>query len=172
MKIEDNFLDQHEFDKIQQVMAGEEFPWFIRYRYYAGPPVSIEDTMDDHQFIHIFYEDSYPRSEFTLIASLLYLLQPVLIFRIRANLLPKLSNIVEPVWFHSDVDILSEEKQKHCTTSIFYMNTNNGYTIFEDGTKVESVANRLLTFPANMKHTGTSCTDQPNRIIINLNYFK
>ena len=51
------------------------------------------------------------------------------------------------------------------------MNTNNGYTIFEDGTKVESVANRMITFPANLKHTGTSCTDQQVRIVINFDYF-
>ena len=42
---------------------------------------------------------------------------------------------------------------------------------FEDGTKVESVGNRLLTFPANMKHMGTSCTDQQFRIVINFNYY-
>ena len=52
------------------------------------------------------------------------------------------------------------------------MNTNNGYTKFENGTKVESVANRMLTFSANMKHTGTSCTDEKRRIVINFNYYR
>ena len=69
------------------------------------------------------------------------------------------------------MDDLSEEKQKQWKTSIFYVNTNNGYTLFEDGTKVESVANRMLTFPTNMKHTGTSCTDSQTRIVINFNYY-
>ena len=67
---------------------------------------------------------------------------------------------------------LSEEKLKQSSTSIFYVNTNNGYTKFEDGTKVESVANRMVTFPSNMKHTGTSCTDERIRVVINFNYFK
>ena len=58
------------------------------------------------------------------------------------------------------------------TTSIFYMNTNNGYTEFEDGTKVESIANRIVSFPFNMEHTGTSCTDEQTRIVINFNYVK
>ena len=57
------------------------------------------------------------------------------------------------------------------STSIFYMNTNNGYTKFEDGTKVESVANRMVTFPANMKHAETSCTDEKIRVVINFNLF-
>ena len=65
---------------------------------------------------------------------------------------------------------MSEEKLKHWTTSIFYVNTNNGYTVFEDGTKVESVANRMLTFPSNLKHCGTSCTDKNIRSVINFNY--
>ena len=50
------------------------------------------------------------------------------------------------------------------------MNTNNGYTEFEDGTKVESVANRFVSFPEKMKHRGTSCTDKKTRIVININY--
>ena len=50
------------------------------------------------------------------------------------------------------------------------MNTNNGYTRFEDGTKVESVANRMVTFPNQMMHTGTTTTDSEYRLVINLNY--
>jgi hypothetical protein len=50
------------------------------------------------------------------------------------------------------------------------VNTNNGYTKFEDGTKVECVANRLLTFPTNIKHCGASCTDEKTRVVINFNY--
>ena len=50
------------------------------------------------------------------------------------------------------------------------MNTNNGYTEFENGVKIESVANRLITFPAGMKHRGTSCTDKKIRVVINFNY--
>ena len=175
-RIEDNFLDQHEFDKMQKFMTAENFPWFFRYRYYVGPPIeigdSIENELDDFQFIHAFYDDYSPSSVYMEhLTHLLELLQPVSIWRIRANLLTRLPNIVDNP-FHSDMDILPEEKRKHWTTSILYVNTNNGYTVFEDGTRVESVANRLLTFPANMNHTGTSCTDQPTRLIINLNYFK
>jgi hypothetical protein len=50
------------------------------------------------------------------------------------------------------------------------MNTNNGYTEFEDGTRVESVANRFISFPVGMKHRGTSCTDKKTRVVINFNF--
>ena len=54
--------------------------------------------------------------------------------------------------------------------SIFYMNTNNGWTEFEDGVKIHSVANRLVTFPNYIKHTSVSCSDQTYRMVLNLNY--
>jgi hypothetical protein len=57
-------------------------------------------------------------------------------------------------------------------TSILYLNTNNGYTKFEDGTKVDSIKNRLLTFPTHMRHTSSTCTDENYRINININYYK
>ena len=55
--------------------------------------------------------------------------------------------------------------------AIFSINSNNGYTILEDGTKIESVENRLVSFPAEMRHSGTTCTDEQARVVINLNYF-
>ena len=96
---------------------------------------------------------------------------PILLWRIKANLLTKTPNIVENE-FHVDVFDGELKVREQLTTSIFYVNTNNGYTKFEDGTKIESVANRLISFPSNMKHTGTSCTDEKIRIVINFNYLK
>ena len=62
-------------------------------------------------------------------------------------------------------------KSAFTTALIFYLNTNNGYTKFEDGTVVKSIANRLLTFPTLCKHTSSSCTDVEARVNINFNYF-
>ena len=66
------------------------------------------------------------------------------------------------------------EPLKHTSmiTSIFYVNTTNGPTILEDGTEIECRANRLVSYPYNTYHAGVLCTDQPYRIVINLNYFK
>ncbi len=73
--------------------------------------------------------------------------------------------------FHYDVSDFIPEQAKNWITSILYINTNNGYTRFETGEVVESVENRLVTFPANLKHTGTSCTDEKVRVVVNFNYF-
>ena len=167
MKIDD-FLDQKEFDELQTLMMSSNFAWF----YNDGIDYKNEIT-DKFQFTHIFYRHDSPHSELHVqLKFILEKLNPISIYQIKANLLTKTPNIIENT-FHSDLEnILPEEKQKQWTTSIFYVNTNNGYTKFEDGTKVESIANRMITFPTNMKHTGTSCTDENTRVVINFNYFK
>ena len=166
MKIEDNFLKQEEFDKIQKLMGEPSpFPWFYADR------IVFEDDVDKFQFIHAFYDNHMPMSPFNNeLDSIINIIQPFSIVKIRAKLLTRTPEIVEST-FHVDIP-LSEEKLKQWTTSIFYINTNNGYTKFEDGTIVESVANRMLSFPANMKHCGTSCTNERRRIVINFNYFE
>ena len=166
MKIEDNFLKQEEFDKIQKLMGEPSpFPWFYADR------IVFEDDVDKFQFIHAFYDNHMPMSPFSNeLDSIINIIQPFSIVKIRAKLLTRTPEIVEST-FHVDIP-LSEENLKQWTTSIFYINTNNGYTKFEDGTIVESVANRMLSFPANMKHCGTSCTDERRRVVINFNYFE
>jgi len=181
MKIEDNFLDQKDFDELQTLMMGFEIDW--HYGKSQVYPVGELDSdgkiiypkevdKNKFQFVHMFYHAPAPRSAyFENLVPILEIKNPVSLIRIKANLLIRTPNIVED-GFHVDMTNVPEEKQKQLTTSILYMNTNNGYTKFEDGTKVESVANRFVTFPANMKHTGTSCTDENTRVVINFNYFK
>ena len=166
MKIKDNFLKQEEFDKIQNFIdEPSPFPWFFLDR------IVFKEDVDKFQFIHSFYDNHTPMSPFTNeLDSIISIIQPFSIVKIRAKLLTRTPEIVEST-FHVDIP-MPEEKLKQWTTSIFYVNTNNGYTKFEDGTKVESVANRMLTFPANIKHCGTSCTNERRRIVINFNYFK
>jgi len=166
LHVEDNFLGQKEFDTLQTHMMGNNFTW------YYNTFIDYEGQQDKFQFNHMFYGLDKPTSGyFELLKPLLEIMNPVSVFRIKANLLTRTPEIVENE-LHVDITFLSEEKRKQWTTSIFYMNTNNGYTKFEDGTKVESVANRLITFPANMKHTGTSCTNERTRLVINFNYYR
>ena len=165
--IEDNCLDQEKFDELQTFMMGKLFPWTY------NDTIEYEGQKDRFMFNHIFYIDGLPSSPICeKMEPIIKKLNVFALARIKANLLTRTPNIVEGE-FHIDIGgISSEEKLKQWTTSIFYMNTNNGYTIFEDGAKVESVANRMITFPANVKHKGTSCSDEKTRVNINFNYFK
>jgi hypothetical protein len=165
MKIEDDFLEQNEFDELQNLMMSNMMSWFF---------LDGIDYQDDvkYQFAHDFYKGHIPSlPDCEKLNPILEIINPISIWRIKANLLARTSNIVENL-FHVDMTGLSEEKLKQWTTSIFYINTNNGYTKFEDGTKVESVANRMVTFPSNLEHTFPPCTDEKTRVVINFNYFE
>ena len=168
MKIIDNFLEQKEFEKIQSRFMADMFAWFF------CDHIDYKDDKNKFQFIHRIYSSLHPFQYSEIcetISPILRKIDPLALLRIKANLLTRTPNIIVNK-FHVDMAGMSEENQKQWTTSIFYINTNNGYTEFETGEIVESVANRMVTFPTNMKHTGTSCTDQKTRILINFNYFK
>ena len=85
--------------------------------------------------------------------------------RAKANLLT-ITPKIKQFDFHTDFD-----DKENLTTAILYLNTCNGYTIFKDGTKVESFANRFVEFDSKLEHTGTTCTDENVRVVINFNYF-
>ena len=86
--------------------------------------------------------------------------------RMKANLLTKTPSFIENE-FHVD-----DPTKKPFTTAIFYLNSNNGYTKFKDNTKVESKENRLIRFPVAKEHTGSSCTDENIRVVINFLYME
>ncbi len=164
MEIIDNFLVNSEFGHIKQSLLGSFFPWNISK--------IVDDTSNNYnrnvQMVHMFYERHAPVDDsIGLLYPILQKLQPCSLLKIKANFLIGVDNIVEH-GFHND--ILDAEDRPYLKTSIFYMNTCNGYTLFEDGTKVESVANRIVTFPNSMKHTGTTTTDSEYRMVINFNY--
>ena len=56
------------------------------------------------------------------------------------------------------------------TTAILYLNTNNGWTEIEGYGKINSVANRVVIFDSNLKHTGVTTTDEKIRVMLNFNY--
>tara|TARA_B100001245_G_scaffold1397_1_gene1109 strand:+ start:12040 stop:12549 length:510 start_codon:yes stop_codon:yes gene_type:complete len=167
MEVIDNFLEEDNLKDLQSYCLGADCLWS---RFDA---VTHKDgSKDQHQFVHGFYRNNAPdyHNDMNILNSILNKICPISIYRIKMNLLTKTTDIAVNT-FHQDMYGLSKEKMKQWTTSIFYVNTNNGYTEFEDGTKVESVANRIVTFPSNTMHRGTSSTDQDARVIINFNYF-
>ena len=169
-EIFDNFLDNDVFKEMQQTILGERFPWHLN-EYILSPELDRHKKV--FQFTHSLYKEYNPSSKLcSIIDPILEIIYPIAIYRIKANLRTRTTSIEESDYHVDFTDFgNNQEKLKQWTTSIFYMNTNNGYTKFEDGSKVESVANRLITFTSDMKHLGTSCTDESKRVVINFNYF-
>ena len=148
------------------MMMSHAFEW-----YWSDGQAEIPQT-DRFMFNHLFYKcgtksgDDYTGSgpnsnHYHLIEPCIRQLRAKTIRRIKANLTTKTTSHEEG-GYHTDYsDII---------TAVYYINTNNGYTQFKDGTKVESVANRAVIFDSNLEHQGVGCTDEKRKVVINFNY--
>ena len=155
MKIIDDFLSEDEYQDLCSFIQDSRFPWTY------GKTISESKFC---QLTHCFYQFDVPTQFFQNVEFFREKLEMASLVRIKANLNPvtETLQIHDDAW-HNDFD--------NMTTAIYYLNTNNGFTKFENGDKVNSVANRIVIFDSNLKHTGTSCTDSYARLLINLNYF-
>ena len=161
IEIIDNFMPKSVFGEFQNIF--NEIPWYLI-------PVLQNPTCDpihNFMFCHTFYVQHRPKSELfsKYIEPLLSHMQVHSLIRVKANLTTRTEKIIKH-GFHRDYKGVDNS-----FTSILYLNTNDGYTEFENGTKVESIENRLITFPVSYLHTGTTCTDKPFRSVINFNYY-
>ena len=162
MKIVDNFLPSSQFKELQSFMLGEYYPWFFSdWIHHPGD--------GNYQFVNTFFrfETEEPSPGYYLIHDCLRVLRPKKIYRIKANLNPQTSSHVRG-GYH--VDFSKREHGFNCTTSILYLNTNNGWTAFKNGDKVDCVENRMVIFDSTLDHEGVSCTDQLRKVVINFNY--
>jgi len=160
LKVIDNFLSKEYFDNLKNVICSYDFPWF----FCPGSVYSDSKNLNDFIFTHTFYKNNNILSNhYPILFELLEKLNCKALVRIKANLRPRGETIVQ-----SDVHIDSPNNK----TAILYLNTNNGYTEFENGDKVESIENRLLIFNSNLKHKGSNCTNQKRRIVLNINYYE
>ena len=157
IEIIDNFLPEEEFKSIESFMMGGEFRWF----YAEGR--SIKDDGLYHMTHMFFQPEVGSNSEhLNMWNTFMNKVGAKKCTRIKANLTFKTPTI-ESADYHMDYD--------DRTTAIFYITTNNGYTEFENGVRVKSVANRVCIFDSNLKHRGTTHTEGGHRrIVVNFNY--
>ena len=173
--IEDNFLPEDEFKEIQEYYLGSSSPW-----YWANHKVkeSYDDessefySLNDYQLVHVFFngqvsqKSGLPATQSSQIESMSCILKRLPMYallRLKLNLNPR----TDTHWisgFHTDSRLDN-------LTSIFYFNTCNGSTVFEKGGEVDSVENRLITFPANLRHASKTTTNVKARYVLNINYF-
>ena len=170
VKIIDDLLDNNSFQELNLTLLPStedaRLPW------YFGSIITGEniDDLKNHQFTYVFYK-GYP--EFFLDQNY-PLIDPILrkipdlyqLVRIKANLQLHSEEKYISGW-HWD-DSIKQTPVKNAFVGIFYLNTNNGYTELDDGTRVDCVANRLLLFPNEMKHRGVSTNATRIKSVINI----
>lgn len=160
MIIKDNIIKKEDADYIESIFSGFYFPYFINQ---IVPPENVKD----YQMTHIFFDENKVTSDFfNILKPILDYLKPKALVRIKANLNHQQENI-NIHGYHVDFDY------KNLKTAVYYVNTNNGFTIFKkDSKKIISKKNKILIFDSEEEHSGTNCTDQPFRITINFNYYE
>jgi hypothetical protein len=165
-EVVDNFLDEKYFTELEKNIAkpNSKMPWFWE--------PSVTGNSDEKEcsklfyMTHSFYENNLPTSNlldkffplFTKLGEIGALI------RVKANFYPNTEILYEHP-MHVDYSF-------HNTGAILSMNTCDGYTKLEDGTKINSVANRLLIFDASTPHCSTTTTNIPARINININFIR
>jgi len=171
-QIIDNFLPEDHFKNLYDFFMGTGMIW--NYNDMVDYPGENEDQF---QFTHTFFT-SYEQKGFVsplsdVVRPFLDLLKVKVLIKIKANLILKGESHMEGR-FHYDHELVGSRLPDGTLTSytaIYYINTNNGYTLFKDGNyKVDSVANRLVIFDSTKLHKAVNCTDERRRIVINFNY--
>ena len=163
-EVKDNFLSDDDFSNLSALMLSHDLPWYYNDK-------KVRENDGQYQFTHTFYRKFCWSSDwFMYLEPILEKFNPIALIRIKANLTPKQYKRQQSSLHCDGEDEWGRVVEKEWLTSIFYLNTNNGYTFFEDGTKIKSVANRLLTFPSSTKHGGSTCDDENVRVLINFNY--
>ena len=157
--ITENFLDDEAFKFIEQQLMGTQFPWFFQ-------PGVVEENDDGlwTYFAHQCFAENRPQSNYIQILQPLFdRLNPKALVRAKANCYIR-SEKLHQHNFHIDGDY------DH-NLAILSINTCNGFTVLEDGTKIESKRNRLLIINGSQKHASTTCTDAQMRVNIGVNFF-
>ena len=159
-EIIDDFLDKEQFKKIKNKLLHYNFGWYLSHAVTG----TDNKNKEHYNFTHKFYEHYRINSEvFSDLLFIINKLEVKSLLRIKANLYPKTEKIIEHD-FHVDYEFPHK-------SALYMINTNNGFTILEDGKKIKTKENRMLLFDASEKHKSTTCTDDIYKCNIIFNYF-
>jgi hypothetical protein len=161
-QIIDNFLPNHLFIPLKsEIVNNKYFSWN-----HISSLNSEQKTTDLSMYlIHMVYLKHEPLSYvwenfFRDVVELLPELKALI--RIKINFYPVTSTLTEHA-VHTDDDFTHKG-------AVLSLTTCDGYTKLEDGTKIDSVENRLVIFDAGKPHNSTSTTTPIGRYNINFNY--
>jgi len=164
----DNFLSPEEFKKLKDYFYySRELPWY--YSPYTVLPEAKEADEPDHpQLQHVLLspktgEPVWYHSGSTMVLDLINKINPNTLYRIKLNMqFP--NKIQERNALHLDLPNFSEH-----TIGIYYLNTCDGYTFLKDGTKIDTIENRLVLLSGDTMHTGCAPTTG-RRVVINIDF--
>ena len=167
VKVIDDFLPHDLYEELRdEIVFNDNFPLYV------GDAVSHykeHDEFSDENWnwycTHQFYNRDKPMSGSCDRVLEIFegaLLNCRSLMRIKANFYPYTETLREH-GKHADFDF------PHYA-AIYSLNTCNGFTRLSDGTKIDSVANRMLFFDGSTLHNSSTTTNAKGRYNINFNY--
>ena len=172
IRVKDNFLSERDFIFLKEIFFHNNTTWKPQWSIADPLEVSNGVNYDDWYLTHtVYYEYEILSSAFNDIKE--KLITPIAKLeginfsqstRIKANFYPHTQAVKEHKP-HRDA-----HTGNRLRGALFSFNTCDGYTGFADGTKVESVENRLILFDSLEEHFSTSTSNAQARINLNINY--
>ena len=169
LKIIDNFLTDNDFNLLVSNTVGRNDGHQVQFRVVSNVENfgAIEENWSWYM-INMLYSTDTPQNEICgkiyemFVPKFKKLANFKTMIRIKMNAYPY-TNVVKEHKEHIDFNY------EHIG-AVFSLNTCDGYTKFSDGTKVESVANRIVFFDASKKHHSTTTSNAKLRYNINFNF--
>jgi len=167
----DDFLSQEEHQHIyQRLMHGAEGTMNFDDlqnavpMYYSRSVADDDDINGSGYFYNILYRQPYPVGDYfdIICAPLLSKIDFKALLRVKVNWFPRTSEVRQN-GMHQDYPYPVDNL-------LYSVNTCDGYTTLNCGTKIESVANRALIFRGDLPHCSSSTSNKPLRCNININF--
>ena len=174
-RIKDNFLPDDLFTQLTDYVGGWETPFRPNvYWYYMN--TSVNDGDGCPQFTNMSYVNGKPLSNvYDVIDSLVFpTLRPLAVLRVKLNMTPR-AVVQKRTPLHIDITGQPDESGGYkyipdYKVCILYLNDGDGYTYFDDGSIVETKANRAVLFDGDRYHGGAASTNANVRTVLNINY--
>ena len=157
MKVIDSAIDDDVIDDYMSIITSADFPWF----YAQGTPNQSHQHNFNLKHIYVL-DDGIQNSQY------------------QSHLDPFLSVLnvdkVHRSWVNCDIwDRTNRVEGMHQdreigTTALFYLNTCNGFTLFEGGCKVQSKKGRMAMFPSSKPHSAVRQTNVIRRFTLTIVY--
>lgn len=169
IEVIENKIPQQLQDKIENLLLGEYFPWFLNAKTAADKVDLSVREQDGFQFTHCFVRSGQIESRFynDVIKLLDFVdFREVELWRIKANLTTNIfgsENTIQPI--HTD------RTENNFVTLLYYVNDSDGDTFFfENGQiikKIKPVKGNFVLFNSNLEHAGSYPVKYPYRSVIN-----
>ena len=174
VKIIDNFLDAYAFHEIQKtIVYNPDFELFLQpIVAFDGKDMESYKVEEENKwnfyFTHALYDNGMPMSKYaeSILNFTVSKFQSLGIFkallRAKVNLYTNTPEIKEHIQ-HTDYPF------PH-TAALLSLNTCDGFTRMSDGSKIDSVENRLVIFDGSILHNSSTTTNAKARYNINFNF--